>query len=153
MSQCSVASDARRLAVVGFLAVIVCACGPKLDEETRIEQTITGMIDAVEQGDVSDFMAPVADDFVADNRPLDRRALRLLVRRERMAREAINIQRLDTTIEVFASDVGQARASASFRVLATGGSGLLPDEGRFWTVETGWRRDGDDWMLISAKWE
>lgn len=146
-------SDALRLTAIGFLVLLLSACGPELDDKTRIERTLDGMIQALEQGDVSGFMASVADDFVAVNGRLDRQALGLLVRRERLAREAIAIQRLDTRIEIFAPEGGNGRAVASFRALATGGTGLLPDEGRFWKVETGWRRDGGEWMLISAEWE
>jgi len=147
------ASDVRRLAAIGCLALLISACGPELDDKTRIERTLDAMTEALEQGDVSDFMAPVAGDFVAVNGRLDRRALGLLVRRERLARESIAIQRLDTRIEIFAGEGANGRAVASFRALATGGTGLLPDEGRFWKVETGWRRDDGEWMLISAEWE
>lgn len=147
------ASDARRLAGLFCLAVTLAACGPAPDDEAQIERTLATMIEALEQGDVSDFMALVADDFVAVNGRLDRRSLGLLVRRERLARDAISVQRLDTRIEVFVHEGSSARAVASFRALATGGTGLLPDEGRFWSVETGWRRDGDDWRLISAEWK
>lgn len=142
-------SDAFRLAGAGCLVLILGACGPEPDDHARIERTIDEMTVALETGDVSDFMAPVAEDFVTVDGRLDRRALGLLVRRERLARDAIGIQRLDTRVRI----IGDTRAVASFRALATGGTGLLPDEGRFWKVETGWRRDGDEWMLISAEWE
>lgn len=135
------------------VTLVLSACGSEVDDRTRIERTLGAMIEALEQGAVSGFMKPVAEDFVALNGRLDRRALGLLARRERLAREAISIRRLDTRIEIFEHAAGQPRAVASFRALATGGTGLLPDEGRFWRVETGWRRDGDDWMLISAEWE
>lgn len=147
------ASEALRALGLGWLALSLSACGPQLDDKARIEQNLAAMTQALEQGDISDFMAPVADDFVAVNGRLDRRALGLLVRRERLAREAISIQRLDTRIEIFAGDDIAPRGVASFRALATGGTGLLPDEGRFWKVETGWRRDGGDWRLISAEWQ
>ena len=147
------ASDALGRASALCLLLFLSACSPDVDDKTRIERTIAAMTEALEEGDVSDFMAPVADDFVAVNGRLDRRALGLLVRRERLARDAIGIQRLDTRIEIFEHESGNSRAVASFRALATGGTGLLPDEGRFWKVETGWRRDGDDWTLISAEWE
>lgn len=147
------ASDALRLATAFCLVLILGGCGPELDDQARIEQTIDEMTVALETGDVSDFMAPVAEDFIAADGRLDRRALGLLVRRERLAREAISIQRMGTRIEIFASGSADARATASFRALATGGTGLLPDEGRFWKVETGWRIDGGDWVLISADWE
>jgi len=129
--------------------MLLCGCGQELDDRERILQTLDAMTEAVEAGEVGDFMAPVADDFVAVNGRLDRRALGLLVRRERLARDSIRVRRVDTKIEL----VGESRAVASFRALATGGSGLLPDEGRFWRVETGWRRDGGEWALISAEWE
>lgn len=143
------ANEAVRGAWLALLAVLLAGCGPEPDDKARILRTLDAMTEALEQGDVDDFMAPVADDFVAVNGRLDRRALGLLVRRERLARESIRIRRIDTEVEL----VGGSRAVASFRALATGGSGLLPDEGRFWRVETGWRRDGDDWALISAGWE
>lgn len=143
------ANESGRGAWLAAMFVLVAGCGPELDDETRILRTLDAMTEAVEQGDVDDFMRPIADDFVAVNGRLDRRALGLLVRRERLARDAVRVRRVGTQVEL----VGDSRAVASFRTLATGGSGLLPDEGRFWRVETGWRRDGDDWALISAEWE
>lgn len=136
------------LAAGCLAALLLAGCGPTLDDESHIEQTIDEMTEALERGNVSDFMAPIADDFMTANGRMDRRALGLLVRRERLARDAIQVRRLDTRIEI----IGETRAIASFRALATGGSGLLPDEGRFWTVETGWRREGSEWALISAEW-
>jgi hypothetical protein len=132
-----------------LLAVLLAGCGAPPDDEQRIEQRLSAMISALESGDIDDFMAPLADDFVAGERGLDRRAVGLLARRERLARQSIRIRRVDTEIEL----VGEDRAVARFRALATGGSGLLPDEGRFWRVETGWRRRGGDWEMISAGWE
>ena len=143
------ANEPLRGAWLAGLAMLLAACAPELDDQAQILETIDAMTAAVERGDVDDFMTPVADDFAAANGRLDRRALGLLVRRERLARDSIRVRRVDTDVEL----VGEARAVASFRALATGGSGLLPDEGRLWRVETGWRRDGDDWVLISAEWE
>lgn len=143
------ANSAVRMLTSTGLALALAGCGTELDDEAAIIQTIDAMTEAIEQGDVSAFMAPVAEDFVAINGRLDRRALGLLVRRERLARDAIRIRRADAEIEFF----GESRATATFRALATGGSGLLPDEGRFWRIETGWRRDGGDWKLVSAEWE
>lgn len=134
--------------VIGVLSILS-GCGAPVDDETRIRETIAEMIAALEAGDVGDFMDPVAEDFIAGNGGLDRRALELLVRRERLVRDAIRVRRLDTEVRL----IGEGRAAASFRALATGGSGLLPDEGRFWRVATGWRLDGGQWRLISAQWE
>ena len=143
------ANEPMRGAWLATLIMLLVGCAPEVDDQAQILETIDAMTEAVERGDVDDFMTPVADDFAAANGRLDRRALGLLVRRERLARDSIRVRRVDTDVEL----VGEARAVASFRALATGGSGLLPDEGRLWQVETGWRRDGDDWELISAEWE
>lgn len=107
------------------------------------------MTAAIESGDIDDFMAPVADDFLAADGRIDRRALGLLARRERLAREAVRVRRVDTRVDL----VTDQRAVAVFNALATGGSGLLPDEGRLWRVETGWRLDSGRWRMISARWD
>jgi hypothetical protein len=96
---------------------------------------------ALEAGEVGDFLDPIADDFIAENGGLDRRSLALLVRRERMARDRIAITRTDPSVELH----GETRATARFNALATGGSGLLPDEGQLWSIETGWRLDDGEW--------
>ncbi|MGK7294315.1 MAG: hypothetical protein ACNS61_00640 [Candidatus Wenzhouxiangella sp. M2_3B_020] len=139
----------RRALAALALFVALAGCAPAGDDETRIRRTLDEMVAAIEEGDIGDFMDPVAEDFLGGDGRLDRRALGLLARRERLARDAVAVRRIDTRVEL----VGQRRARATFRALATGGSGLLPDEGRFWRVETGWRRDGDEWKLVSASWK
>lgn len=136
--------------IAGALAlVLLAACSGPPPAEQQILETIQAMETALEDGDVGDFMEPVAEDFVAGNSGLDRRMLGLLVRRERMARERISVTRYDTEVELTADET---RARARFGALGTGGSGLLPDEGEVWRFETGWRLDDGDWMLISAEW-
>ncbi len=139
----------RAPAAIALLALVLVGCGEAPDHETRILQHIERMIEAIESGDIGDFMAPIADDFLAADGRIDRRALALMARRERLARDAVRVRRVDTRVEL----VGEQRARASFNALATGGSGLLPDEGRLWRVETGWRLDAGRWRLISARWE
>lgn len=138
----------RRILPLAFLLLLASGCGAPEPAEQQILATLEAMTAALESGDLDDFMNPIADDFIAGRGGLDRRALGLLVRRERLARSAIRVRRMATEIQLS----GQERATATFRALATGGSGWLPDEGRLWTVETGWRRTGDRWMLISANW-
>jgi len=124
-------------------------CADSSSDEERILAQIEAMTEAIEAGHVRDFMRPVAEDFIAARGGMDRNGLRALVMRERLARQSIRVRRINTEVSLSGSD----RASASFNALATAGSGLLPDEGRLWRIETGWRRDDGDWMLISAAWE
>lgn len=148
------ASDRRRAAsriaggLVSLLALFLTACGAPPPAEQRILETLSEMETALEAGDVGAFMDPIADDFIAEYRGLDRRALALLVRRERMARDRIAVTRTDPAVELH----GETRATARFNALATGGSGLLPDEGQLWTIETAWRLDDGEWRMISAGW-
>ncbi len=141
--------SSRIVVALGLVLVLASGCGPAPDNETRIREALDKMNAALEGGDIDDFMAPIAADFVAGRRGLDRRAVGLLARRERLAREAIRIRRVGTEVEL----VGERRAVARFRALATGGTGLLPDEGELWHVETGWRRHDGAWRMISAHWE
>lgn len=134
--------------MLAVAVLVLVACGSAPGPEQQIRDRLTSMIEALEEGSVGAFMDPIADDFIAGDRALDRRALGLLVRRERMARDSIRVRRVNTQVELH----GEQRATATFQALATGGSGLIPDEGRLWNIETGWRLDGDEWMLISAGW-
>ena len=56
-----------------------------------------------------------------------------------------------SNISVELLDPGTARAS--FHVIATGGRGIIPDDGGAYRVETEWRDDGGDWQLVFAKWK
>lgn len=130
------------------LALLV-ACGPDAPDEERIRARIEAMQTALSEGDVRAFMAPVADDFTASTRNLDRRAARFLLRREMLAHDRLRARLADIEITLH----GQDRAMATMHAVTTGGSGQIPETGGWYRVNTGWRRDGGDWMMISASWE
>lgn len=117
--------------------------------EDQIRQTLLDMAAAVGQGEANAFMAPVAADFAADTWQLDRRGARLLLVREMRARQRMRVRLLDIEVEL----AGEDRASARFHAVLTGGTGLIPDEGSWYRVTTGWRRNGADWELINATWD
>jgi hypothetical protein len=125
------------------------ACGERTPAEEAIRERIEGMRSALGEGRTRSFMAPVADDFTALGRDLDRRAARLLLTREMMAHQRLKARLFDLEVEL----LGDARARATLHAVVTGGSGLVPDTGSWYRVTTGWRLDGGEWMLISAGWE
>lgn len=143
------ASPAAALVSSLVLTALLAGCGTPPPAEQRILETLTEMELALEAGEVGKFLDPIAEDFIAENRALDRAALGLLVRRERLARSRIAITRFEPEVRLHGDD----RATAAFQALATGGSGLLPDEGQLWRVETSWRLDDDEWRLIGASWQ
>lgn len=138
---------ARTLVLTGVVLSLQ-ACGPEPPDEQRIRAVLDSMTQALEDRQASEVLEPLADDFVGETWDLDRRALRMILRREMLAHDRLRARLFDVDIELLSPD----RATVSFQVLLTGGSGIVPREGRWFQVETGWRQDAD-WRLISARWE
>lgn len=132
-----------------LLLLLLVGCGPKGTDEEIIESHLRGMAVALEEKNARGFVDHLAEDFGAVTLNLDRNGARLLLRREMMVRDNIRARLTGMGVEMR----GEGRAVAEFRALLTGGSGLIPDEGRWYRVTTGWRRDGGDWKMISAQWE
>lgn len=136
------------LVLVPLLALALVACA-RPDDEARIRARLDSMSTALAEGDSRSFMAPLAEDFSAETWDLDRRAVQLLLLRELRSHERIRARIFDIEVELFA----EQRANAQFQVVLTGGRGLVPEQGSWYRVHTGWRHDGSDWELIAARWE
>lgn len=96
-----------------------------------------------------DFMRHVADDFTGDDGAFDRNGVANLLR-GLMLRHA-SIGALIGPIDI---EIEGDRATARFPLTLTGGSGsLLPDSAGQYHFETGWRRDGRDWLCLRAQWK
>jgi len=134
--------------VISLIALPLVACGPKAPDEDRIRNILESMTQALEERDTAKVFEPLADDFVGETWDLDRRALRLILRREMLSHDRLRARLFDIEVDLLSAD----RARVTFQVFLTGGSGLMPSEGRWFLVETGWR-ENDDWQLISARWE
>lgn len=134
---------------VAVISLALSACGPTGPDEERIRDEIRGMAQALADSDVRGVLSPLADDFAGVTWDLDQRGARLLLQRELRAHEQLRARVIDIDVEMR----GESRAVASFQVVLTGGSGLIPDTGRWYRVESGWRLDGNDWKLVSAEWE
>jgi len=133
------------LLILGLLS----ACGEPPPAEQQIRNRIEVMQADLAEGKVRSFMAPVAEDFTAATRNLDRRAAGLLLRREMLAHESLKARLADIEVEL----QGENRATATMHAVVTGGTGLIPQTGGWYKLTTGWRLDDDEWMLISARWE
>lgn len=136
-------------AIGAFLVLVLLTACSRPPAEEQILATLTGMSEALAAGDISTFLDPIAEDFAGDTWQLDRRGARLLLMREMRAHDRLRARLVDVRIEFPAAD----RATASFQAVLTGGSGLLPEDGGWYRVQTGWRLDGGDWKLISARWD
>lgn len=135
--------------LVGLVILLVVGCGPATPAEEQIRAEIRGMAKALADGDVRGVLSPVSDDFAGVTWDLDRRGARLLLLRELRAYQQLRARVFDIDVDMR----GEERAVATMQVVLTGGSGLIPDAGRWYRVDTGWRREGSDWKLVSAEWE
>ena len=139
-----------RTAVSVLLAVsLLAACGEELSIDQQIIATLRNMEYAAEEGEHFEFMSYVADSFSAQQDSMDRREFHRF-----MIFQINQNRRLQAQFfPIYVQETGEDMASAHFRILVTGGGGLLPDRGQLFEVETNWLRDGGDWMLEKADWQ
>ena len=139
----------RILSGIVLATLLLAACGEKLTVEQQIIATLRNMEYAAEEGQHLDFMGYVSDSFGAQQGSMDRREFHRF-----MIFQINQNRRLQAQFfPIFVTETGEGAASAHFRLLVTGGAGLLPDRGQLFEVETHWVRDGSDWLLNEAEWE
>ena len=139
-----------RLASSLVVAVLLlAACGDELTVEQQVIATLRNMEYAAEEGQHLEFMTYVAESFGAQQGSMDRREFHRF-----MIFQINQNRRLQAQFfPIFVTETGEGTASAHFRILVTGGAGLLPESGQLFEVETSWLRDGGDWDLAEADWE
>lgn len=135
----------RLLCALALLLLAGCAGAP---DEAALRQRIDELQAAGEAGEVARLIDAVAEDFAGQGGEYDRNQLRLLLIATSRRHQRIGVTRLGTELEMRG-----AHASARLTLLLTGASdGLLPNDGRVMNLDTRWRVDGGDWMLIEAQW-
>ncbi len=139
-----------RLALSAVLAaLLLTACGEKLSVEQQIIATLQAMEEAAEQGEHFEFMAYVADSFGGQYGSMDRREFHRFMIFQINQNRRLHAQ----FFPIYVQETDKNQASAHFKLLVTGGAGLLPESGRLFEVETQWLLDGSDWLLEKADWE
>ncbi len=139
----------KQFVTVLFLLPLLAACDKPLTVEQQVISTIREMEARIEAGERRAFMEYIAEDFTAREGRMNRDQVRAMVvfqlnRYERLQAQLFPIAVIET---------GAETAEARFRALVTGGPNWIPDSGQVYDFQTAWRRDGDDWMLVSADWE
>ncbi|MDX1569111.1 MAG: hypothetical protein R3200_01410 [Xanthomonadales bacterium] len=137
-----------------LILLTVCAglvsCSDDRSPEAQLRDTIDAMELAAEEGRRSDFMDHVAPDFSGQRGRLNHQELADLLRVQILVHSRVHAVVSNLEVELVGS-----RARASMHALLTGGpKAWLPDAGRVFKIETGWKLDEEgDWILISADWE
>jgi hypothetical protein len=134
---------------LALAVLILAACAEKLSVEQQIIATLRSMEYAAEEGQHLEFMTYIADSFGAQQGSLDRREFHRF-----MIFQINQHRRLQAQFfPIFVTETGKDTASARFKILVTGGAGLLPESGQLFEVYTSWIREDSDWLLSEADWE
>ena len=134
-----------------MIAFVLCACAcARTSDEQRIRNAITAMQQAMEARNPRAFMAHVTDDFIGNEAGFDREALANLLRAEVFRNDDVGVTLGPIDIEMQGD-----RATAKLIATFTGGSpgGLLPERGSIYTITSGWKRAGSEWVCFSGRWE
>lgn len=133
--------------VAGLLLALLGGCAGD-DARAALQRQAEQLIGAVSERDHGALMALLADDFGGPD-GLDREGASQMARLYFFRFRSIRLIAgpLDVALQ------GE-RGSATFvAALAGGQGGLLPEQAQAWRVESHWRRDDGEWMLISASWQ
>lgn len=130
-------------------AFVLASCNDELSVEQQVIATIRNMEVAAEEGLHLEFMGYVSDSFSGQQGSMDRREFHRF-----MIFQINKNRRLQAQFfPIYVQESGEELASANFRVLVTGGAGLLPESGQLFEVKTQWLQDGGSWELTEASWE
>jgi hypothetical protein len=137
-----------RVALICIAVLVFAACARTPDDQ-RIRANIEDVRQAAEARSPRQFLDHVAADFSGNEGVVDRNGLGNLLRAIVLRNEKVGV-----TLGPIDVDVQGNRATASLIATLTGGQGgLLPDRGAIYSVKSGWRRDGKDWICFAATWE
>lgn len=132
-----------------LVVLLTAACGAKLSVEQQVIATLRIMETAAEEGQHLDFMTHISDSFSGQQGSMDRREFHRFMLFQINQNRRLQAQ----FFPIYVREISESEATAQFKLLVTGGAGLLPDRGQLFEVETQWQRDGGDWLLIGANWE
>jgi hypothetical protein len=134
------------------LALSVClllGCGEKLTTAQRIIGRLQEMKQAAEAGRHFKFMDYLTDDFSAQRGLMGRREFHRFM----IFQINRNHRLKGRFFPIFVSETDARHAEAHFRLLVTGGKGILPEHGQLYEVETNWRLTDGAWLLRRADWK
>ena len=115
--------------------------------EAALRSTIAGMVAAAEASDTDAVFEPIDEDF-SGSEGMDREAFRRYVTIMGLRNQKVGVQLGPLDVKLI-----NKRAMVKFTAALTGGAGWMPERAQVYEVDTGWRLDGDKWMLISARWK
>lgn len=136
-----------RLFVVLVLYPILLACSEPQSDEQLIRTALDKMSQAVKVKQRQDLLAYLSHDFRGQQR-MSKADINGLIFYHFRRNQQLVIVLSGVTVEV---KVGQAMVSAY--LLLSGTNATLPERGRLLLVESNWRKEQDQWRVITANWQ
>lgn len=134
-----------KLLLLVLISSLVACTTP--DEETRLREALSNLVDAIEARSVRQVQYYLTDDFKAarHGNTQQLKAFMLLHFRQ------------NQVIHVFTSNlqmtVQNGTADMTFTALVTGSSNWLPERGRRFAVESRWLKLDGDWKISRVNWQ
>lgn len=136
------------LATLLPLAMAVASGCHHTPDDEQVRKAIAAAEAGAEAGSASDTVAGLSDDFDGNGGQLAKRDLANLVRVF-----ALRGQKVHALVGPISVEKRGDRQVATFTVTLTAGAGVLPENAGAYAVETGWRKDGNDWHCFTATWK
>lgn len=137
----------RRTLLLTATALLLSACA-RSDPERELRETVDKMARAVEDKNAADFLEHLSQDFTRESGAFGRDDARRVLAGALLRNEKITLAVAVTDVNLLGTDSANAR----IRVVATGGSGLLPERGQVWEFTSAWRRERGTWRVFNAEW-
>jgi len=131
------------LTVVALVALAGCAGPP---DEAALRARIDSLQVAVEARDADALLDAVDPEFGGPD-GMDREELRRYTTLMLLRQQNVGVVLGPVEVELHGD-----RAAARFDAVVTGSNRFIPEGVEARRVETVWRRDGDEWVLVSADW-
>lgn len=141
----SLVAAGRALLVLALVAALA-ACN-RTDPERELRTTIDAMAASIESHAVATFLDHLADDFTRESDTFGKRDAQRLLAGVLLRNEKIHVAAVVNSLVITG-----ATARTKLRVVATGGSGLLPERGQTWEFDVSWRREKGAWRAYNAEW-
>ncbi len=125
------------------------ACS-KPEAEQQILAHIDTMQNALEEKKASDVLQFIAKDFQG-SRQLNRQQIKRILLAQFIKHQRITVSLTPVVIKM--DSANSERATMHTTAVVTGGSRLLPDDGRLYQINGEWRLVGGDWLLYSVEWQ
>lgn len=137
------------IVLLSLLALHTISCSKPLSVEQLIISKIRTIEAQFEDGERRRFMNNIAEDFRAQSGRMNRQQLQAFVVLQLNRYKDLNARLFPITVQ----EISETEATAQFKALLTGGSGLIPENGQLYAFTTHWRLEDDEWLLVAANWK